>query len=172
MVAPYMKLPRCKRCLKSLVTERQEGWALCNEMMKWSARLTGNSSMKYWSNGPSSLLWTDCCSGCSWSLLGEEDAATIQIGIAYTDFWCLMGPGSLGSRWPGGCLEGPNPWFRSPPLLLFVQVAAGMNPVRWCKYLLVGPLVSCEMLRKEDWDLFFLNSNYEVFEQRMQYTIE
>lgn len=94
MDAPYTGLARCKRCFESLVIRRQEGWALCSETMKPRAHLTGNFSMKYWSNGPSSLLWTDWCSGCSWSLLGENPAFKVQIGIAYNDFRCLTGSGA------------------------------------------------------------------------------
>lgn len=152
--APYMRLPRCQRCFRSLVAERQEGWALHNEMMKPSTHLSGNSSMKYWSDWPSSLLWTDQCLGCSWSLLGEDAAVMVQIGIAYTDLvsdrFCNACP-----HWPGACLQGPNHLFKSPPLLLFLQIVAEINPVRWCKYLLLGPLVSPEMLRKENWDFLF-----------------
>lgn len=122
--------------------------------MKPNTYWTDSFSMKYWSNGPSGLLWTDWRLRCSWSPLGEEDAVMVHIGTGYTDFKCLEF-WSPGSRWPGDCLESPSPWFRSPPLLLFVWVAAEMNPVRWCRYLLLGPLVSRQMLRKENWDLFF-----------------
>lgn len=54
------------------------------------------------------------------------------------------------SHWAGACLEGPNHLFKSPPLLLFLQIAVEVNPVRWCKYLLLGSLVSPEMLREEN----------------------
>lgn len=41
-----------------------------------------------------------------------------------------------------------------------------MNPAGWRKFPLLGPLVSCEMLRKQNQDLGFFNSNYEVVEQK------
>lgn len=91
--ASYIGLPRCKMCFWCLVTERQEGRAVCNEMMKASAHLTCNFSVKQSSNGLSSLLLTDWCPGYGWSLLGEEDDATVQICIAYAGGRCLAGSG-------------------------------------------------------------------------------
>lgn len=102
--APYTRLPRCQRCFESLVTETQEGWALSSGMMKSRIHLSGNSSMKYWSDGPRNFLWTGQHLECSWSLLGEDDTVVIQIGIAYTYFRCLTGSAicvlpDLGPAW-------------------------------------------------------------------------
>lgn len=120
--------------------------------------------MKYWSNGPSSLLWTDWHLGCSWSVLGEVAALKVQTGITYTDLddWWVLEPRFLLAQ----RVQIPD---LGAHLLFFLQVAAEMNPVGWCKFPLLGPLVSCEMLRTENQDLFVwvvLNSNYEVFEQK------
>lgn len=166
MDAPYMGLPRCKRCFESLVTGRQEGWALCNEMMKPSAHLTGNFSVKYWSNGPSSLLWTDWRLGCSWSLLGEEDAATVQIGIAYTNFRCLMGSGAqvlagLETIWRvqipdlGAYLS----CFFSKLLLRWIR-SDGVNTFWWALW----PPMRCSGKRKE-----ILNSNWSIWAKNAVY---
>lgn len=64
---------------------------MCNDTMKPSAHWTCKFSVKRSSNGLSSLLLTDWCPGCGWSLLGEEDTATVQICIAYTGGRCLAG---------------------------------------------------------------------------------
>lgn len=136
--APYMRLPRCQRCFESLVAETQEGWALSNEMMKPRTHLFGNSSMKYWSDGPSSLLWTDQHLECSWSLLGEDVVVMVQIGIAYTDFRCLTGSAirvlseNLESAWRVQitCLRTPFFCFFSRLLLRLIQLD-GVSTFCW-----------------------------------------
>lgn len=106
-------------------------------MMKPSTRLSRNSSMKYWSDGPSSLLWTDQCLGCSWSLLGEDAAVMVQIGIAYTDFRCLTGSAirvltDLEPAWRVQitCLRAPFSCFFSRLLLRLIQ-SDGVNTFCW-----------------------------------------
>lgn len=163
MFAPYMRLPGCQRCFESLVTETQEGWALSNEMMKPRSHLSGNSSMKYW-------LHQAACFGLTsiWNQLEPSGRGCCCHGpnrycwhwLQVSDRFC-----SLCSHWPGTCLEGLNHLgaplscggLLKPPLCsqFFLQIAAEINPVRWCKCLLLGPLVSPEMPRKENWDLLF-----------------
>lgn len=129
--------------------------------------------VKHWSDGPSSLLFDWSMFWHGWSPLRQEDAAMVHMCTAYA-----------GGRWQTGSraqvlTAGEATWkliaqprWRSPPPCCVTSWDG--SSVRW-EHLLLHPLHSHEMLwkgKRESFVYLFLNSNYEVFEWRMQYITE
>lgn len=169
----YIGLPRCKMCFWCLVTGKQEGTAVCDEMVKPSTYPTADFPVKHWSDGPSSLLFDWSMFWHGWSPLRQEDAAMVHMCTAYA-----------GGRWQTGSraqvlTAGEATWkliaqprWRSPPPCCVTSWDG--SSVMW-EHLLLHPLHSHEMLwkgKRESFVYLFLNSNYEVFEWRMQYITE
>lgn len=102
--------------------EKQEDAAVCDEMVKPSTYPTADFPVKHWSNGPSSLLLTDQCSGMTGALWDGR-----MLPLSTCVLLMLVGNGrqDLEPRFSllGGCLEADSPvQVKKPTSLLCDQL--------------------------------------------------
>lgn len=165
-----MGLFRCKKCFQSLVTERQETELF---VMEWWNQALTELGISQWNIDP---VGQTVCFGLTdvWDAAGacwERHAALmVEMGIAYTDFRCLMGSGAqvlagLHTIWKSKSLfRSLSSSFFSRLLLRWIQSNC-INTFCWALW---SP-VRCLGKRI---GIYFSDSNYEVFEQIMKWTIE